>query len=171
MARPRTHVLSSVPLAYLVSQRWGWLGAAGVMVAGVLIDGDHLVDYAWTKMRRERSHFLAPLHGWELALGLTFAARAARRRAEREALPGRWLGEYLGLVESGDVAGVLTGASLGMWLHLILDVIGNRPEHVGVYSLVYRAAHGFRREKTGWSEETGFHYWSDLPWWRWWTAF
>ena len=172
MSRPRTHLLASLPLAYLVSHRWGWPAAASVMAAGVLIDGDHLVDYAWTKVRRERSHFLAPLHGWELATGLAFVAGKARRRAEREAVPGRWHGRRPeGVWGAQRVAAVLTGAALGMWVHLILDVIGNRPEHVGVYSLAYRALHGFRREKTGWSEATGFHYWSELPWYRWWRAF
>lgn len=172
MARPRTHVLSSLPLAYLISHRWGWAGALGALAAGVMIDGDHLVDYAWTRISRERNHFLAPLHGWEVALGLTLLASKARRLAERQAVPGRWLGhtrEQAGTPQL--VAAALTGASLGMWLHLALDVLGNRPKHVGVYSLAYRARHGFRREKTGWSEETGFHYWSELPWYRWWTAF
>src|SRR5688572_23487263 len=172
MARPRTHVLTSLPLAYLVSQRWGFLGAAGVMAAGVLIDGDHLADYAWTKVRGEKSHFLAPLHGWELAIALSVAAAKVRGRAEREAVPGRWLGYRQGEMRDWQgAAAVLTGARVGMWVHLALDVIGNRPKHLGVYSLAYRAGHGFRREGTGWSEETGFHYWSELPWWRWWTAF
>ena len=172
MARPRTHVFSSLPLAYLISHRWGWLGAFGALAAGVLIDGDHLLDYAWTKISRARNHFLAPLHGWEVAIGLTVVAGKARRWAEREAVPGRWLGVTgEGMLSSRRVAAVLTGAALGMWLHLALDVLGNRPKHIGVYSLGYRAVHGFRRERTGWSEETGFHYWSELPWYRWWTAF
>ena len=171
MARPRTHVVSSLPLAYLVKQRWGWFGVLGTMAAGVLIDGDHLVDYAWTRARGEKSHFLAPLHGWEVAAGLSFLSARVRRHAAREAVPGRWLGHRARRWDVGHVAALLTGATVGIWLHLILDVIGNRPRHLAVYSLVYRARHGFRREKTGWSEKTGFHFWSELPWHRWWTAF
>src|SRR5687767_10971328 len=126
MARPRVHVLSSLPVAYAVKQRWGWAGALATMAAGVLIDGDHLVDYAWTRVRGEKSHFLAPLHGWELAIALSVAAAKVRRRAEREAVPGRWLGYRRGEVRNWQgAAAVLTGAMVGMWVHLALDVIGN----------------------------------------------
>ncbi|MGI8423687.1 MAG: hypothetical protein ACR2NO_06190 [Chloroflexota bacterium] len=172
MARPRTHVLSALPLAYFVSRRWGVAAAFGAFAGGVLIDGDHLVDYAWTRISRERNHFIAPLHGWELAIGLVVLALSVRRRAEGERTPDRWLGRTRwGAWDKQTVADALSGAAAGMWLHMVLDVIGNRPEHVGVYSLLYRARHRFHRESTGWSEETGFHYWSELPWYQWWKAF
>jgi len=74
-------------------------------------------------------------------------------------------------VERPAVAAALVGVALGMGLHLAVDVAGNRPEHPGVYALLYRLRHGFRREATGWTEEGGFHDWSGLEWHEWWRAF
>ncbi len=197
MARPRFHLLLAAPLAWRAHRRWGPLAAAGALAAGVLIDVDHLVDYALTRLRRERSHYVAPLHGWELAaLVSALAAGAALARA---ALPargtleprcpgaegadhaarGRWLWTWAtGHAPLTGRANALgrgerwlwawaTGLALGWWLHLIQDVVSNRPRHPGVYSLLYRLRGGFRRELTGWGEHTNFHGWSDLPWYRW----
>ena len=170
MSRPRYHLLTTLPLAAYAGNRWGAAGALGALCGGILIDGDHLLDYAWTRLRGEKSHYLAPLHGWEVLLGLGLLARAAARRAQRRRVPDHWVRRET-LLSPDAVRGGLVGLSLGMMLHLAVDVAGNRPEHVGVYSLLYRIRHGFRREATGWTEETGFHDWSALPWHQWWRAF
>jgi len=143
MARPRWHILTTTPLAAVLWRRWGGPAALGAVAGGVLIDVDHLIDYAWTRAKGEKSHYLAPFHGWEVAVALTLFAGRSR---------------------------AVAGLAAGVWLHLVVDVIGNRPKHPGVYSLLYRARHGFRREATGWTVEKGFHFWSELPWYRWWQA-
>lgn len=134
-------------MAALSYRRWGAAAAFGAVAGGVFIDADHLADYAWTRWRGEKSHYLAPLHGWEVASALAVAALMAGRRAP-------WLG----------------AAATGVWLHLVQDVVTNRPAHAGVYSLLFRVRHGFRREVTGWTEEGGFHNWSKLAWHQWWQA-
>jgi hypothetical protein len=154
-----------------MQRKWGLAGSLGVIAGGLLIDLDHLVDYAWTRLRGEKSHYLAPFHGWELAGLVTALASFATQRLLRQSpLPGSILPSKEGLdhyFSSRWFAAVLSGLAAGMWLHLVHDVLTNRPRHVGVYSLLYRLRHGFRREITGWTEHTGFHNWSHLPWYRW----
>jgi len=147
VARPRWHALTTFPLAVALARRAGPGAALGAVAGGVLIDGDHLVDYAWTRLRGEKSHYFAPLHGWEVVLALAASAL----------VPGRWQAPLGGVV-------------VGMTLHLVQDVVVNQPAHPGVYSLLYRLLHGFSRECTGWKVEHGFHNWSELPWYRWWQA-
>ena len=66
MARPRFHILVTAPFAALAYRRLGPLGALGLAAGGVLVDLDHLADYFWVRHHKERQHFLAPLHAWEL---------------------------------------------------------------------------------------------------------
>lgn len=172
MARPRFHLLTSVPLAAGLYRRWGMPAAGGVFLGGLLIDADHLADYLWTRVQGEKSHYLAPFHGWELAAALTLLAGIAVQRAARAPLPDhvvRPAGAGRVLAQPG-VAGALVGIAAGMWLHLGQDLATNRPRHAGVYSLLYRLHHGFRRDITGWHEGTGFHSWTHLPWYRWYRA-
>lgn len=171
MARPRFHLLTTIPLAALLYRRRGPFGAAGAVAGGLFIDLDHLVDYAWTKFRGQPTHYLAPLHAWELAAAVAVTAASLARGSMRKAVPDS-------LVSPGasrralrtPVGAALAGLAAGMWVHLVHDVVSNRPRHAGVYSIGYRIKHRFRRESTGWSEETGFHSWSALPWYRWWQA-
>ena len=170
MSRPRIHLLTTLPLAVFAGRKWGPAAGAGALAGGLLIDADHLLDYAWTRARNEKSHYLAPLHSWELVLGLGWLGRKAVQRARRRRVPDRWVGRER-WVDAPLVAAALVGGALGMGLHLAVDVVGNRPDHPGVYSLLYRLRHGFRREATGWTEEGGFHDWSGLEWHEWWRAF
>ena len=55
----------------------------------------------------------------------------------------------------------------GLALHLVQDVIANRPRHAGVYALLYRLRHGFDRDRIGWEDHQAFHDWSDKPWYTW----
>ena len=127
------------------------------------------MDYVWTRAHGARTHYLAPLHAWELALGLGCLARGALRRASRRRMPDRWV-RHERPWETQAAAAALVGLTAGMVVHLAVDVVGNRPKHAGVYSLLYRIRHGFSRESTGWTEKGGFHYWSALPWHQWWRA-
>jgi hypothetical protein len=124
----------------------GPLAGAGVLAMGVGIDVDHLVDHAWTAWRGERSHFFAPLHGWELATLALAVGIAMRRRA---------------------AGPLVVGVAIGWWVHLIQDTVSNRPAHLGAYSLAYRIRHRFGREITGWGDHTNFHGWSGKPWYTW----
>ena len=56
---------------------------------------------------------------------------------------------------------------MGLALHLVQDVIANRPRHAGVYALLYRLRHGFDRDRIGWEDHQAFHDWSDRPWYTW----
>jgi hypothetical protein len=171
MARPRFHALLSVPLAWGSYRCWGAGGAAGALAAGTLVDLDHLVDYAWTRLRREKSHYIAPLHGWELALGTSALALWAQRAARAHASPPDTVVRprygLAGALGQTWAAGLVTGLAAGLWLHLVQDLLTNRPRHAGVYALSYRLRHGFKREVTGWGEHTKFHGWSHLPWYKW----
>jgi hypothetical protein len=152
-------------------RRFGLPGAAGAIAGGTLVDLDHLVDYTWARLHGARSHYLAPLHGWELAFGAgVLAALAARASAAETALPDRLVRRRRGVAavfEQPWAARLLAGLSAGLWLHLLQDLVSNRPRHPGVYALTYRLRHGFRREITGWGDHTDFHGWSDQPWYRW----
>jgi hypothetical protein len=172
MARPRFHLLSTLPLAALLYRRRGPFGAAGAVAGGLFIDLDHLVDYVWTRARGgEPAHYLAPLHAWELAGAVAATAAAAIRLSPRQLLPDSVIGPGVtSRALRAPVGAALAGLAAGMWLHLLHDVLSNRPRHAGVYSLAYRLKHRFRKEATGWSKETGFHSWSALPWYRWWQA-
>ena len=169
MARPRYHALAAALLAVPAYRTGGGAAVAGILAAGVLLDADHLADYAWTRWRGARSHYLAPLHGWELAAAAAALAALMPSEAPFARLPDRrlhrqsWRRWAWRRWRKAFVAGL----ALGWWAHLIQDVLTNRPQHPGVYSLVYRARRGFRREITGWGEHTKFHGWSNRPWYTW----
>jgi hypothetical protein len=174
MARPRFHFLTATPLALLLHRRWGWAAVAGTFAGGLFIDVDHLFDYVWTRARGEKSHFFAPLHGWEVATIVALLAALAGWRQAHRPLPDavvRARHPLAALLERPATTAALAGLAAGMWLHLMQDAVANKPKHAGVYSLLYRVWHGFRRESTGWGEHSGFHNWSELPWHRWLEAF
>jgi hypothetical protein len=170
MARPRFHILVTAPFAALAYRRLGPLGALGLAAGGVLVDLDHLADYFWVRHHKERQHFLAPLHAWELvAAGGAFLLW--RRHALRSAPPGFALKQEDAplLPPAGRPAAqtLLAGLLAGLALHLVQDVIANRPRHAGVYALLYRLRHGFDRDRIGWEDHQAFHDWSDKPWYTW----
>ncbi|MGH2367329.1 MAG: hypothetical protein ACRDI2_03945 [Chloroflexota bacterium] len=172
MARPRFHILATAPFAWGAYRRWGLSPALGMLASGIFVDLDHLVDYAWVRFYGQRSHFLAPLHAWELVvLGGAFAvwsrwlrcngdapsSEAVERQpsALRAALSRTW------------AQGLATGLAAGLFVHLVQDVLTNRPRHAGVYALAYRVAHRFRRDRIGWEHHGAFHDWSGRPWYTW----
>ena len=171
MARPRYHALLTAPVAWVAYRRWGAGAAVGALAAGVFVDLDHLVDYAWVRLRGERTHYFAPLHGWELALAAAaFALWPAPGRHPYAELPDVVVKppSRLSRLRGREwLPRLAAGLSAGMVAHLAQDLVTNRPRHPGVYALSYRVARRFRREATGWGEHTGFHQWSDLPWYRW----
>jgi hypothetical protein len=152
MARPRFHVLATMPVAWGAYRRWGGAAALGLTLAGIFVDLDHLADYAWMRVHRHRQHFLAPLHAWELVAAgaaLVFWARRGRH-AERS-----WMERATG------------GLVAGLAFHLVQDVLTNRPRHAGVYALTYRLRHRFDRDRIGWEKHEAFHAWTNKPWYTW----
>ena len=117
---PQKHALMSTAIGAL-----GWLATgdsrAGIaaLVAGVLPDVDHIVDYAyfrWSGIHR----LILPLHGYEYAALSAAAALAARNQ-------------------------VLGIASLSYLVHLLADQMENHTRLFG-YSLLFRARHKFHIE-------------------------
>lgn len=132
--RARYHAAFSMGTGFLgwaLSRSWGL--TLGIMMGGVIIDLDHLVDYivhyGWRlDIRRffrasycgEYERALLFLHAWELWLLVGCAALI---------FPRQWL----------------AGLALGWGLHLLLDQVMNRPVP-GAYSLIYRWKRRFRYE-------------------------
>ena len=174
MARPRFHALITAPLAWKVARDWGPAGVAGTIAGGLLIDADHLVDYGWTRLTGERTHYFAPLHSWELTVLLALAAWwGDREAAAAQALPDSWaprlsaLSRRLGPRRLRLLAAALAGLAAGSGAHLAHDIISNRPSHAGTYSLLFRAWRKFERDAVGWREHPDFHGWSSKPWYHW----
>lgn len=154
MARPRFHALLTIPVAWHLRHRWGYPGALALALMGIFIDGDHLIDWAWMRVTGQRDRFLAPLHAWEL-LGLS-AGLAWWLRRRPAATP-----------IAHELPRMVAGLTFGWWLHLTQDMVFNRPDHAGAYSLIYRIWQGFDRDRTGWGNHKTFHQWGHAPWWTW----
>lgn len=101
-----------------------WSGKPAVvfasLVAGTLVDLDHIADYAWYAATGEH-RLLLPLHGYELALPLGW-------------IMARWLGPQAAIT-----------ITIAYLLHLITDERSNQTRP-GTYSLIWRARHRFRLE-------------------------
>jgi hypothetical protein len=116
---PRRHAAISLGVGFL---GWWWTKVPAVLpwslVAGVLVDLDHVVDYGWYTLRGEH-RLILPLHGYEVAFALWWTAK--RLLGPRAAIP--IVASYV--------------------LHLLGDERENdtRP---GSYSLIWRSLHGFR---------------------------
>ena len=116
MPRPRYHAAVSLGLAALVVARTRcWRNALPVLVAGVLVDFDHLVDLAATRASGKPEWIILPLHAWEWVFGLLWP----RSR-------------------------VADGLAGGLAAHLALDQLNPVIRHPLFYWLVVRLAYGFR---------------------------
>lgn len=154
MARPRFHAVVSLPVAWGLRRRLGPVGAVSFAAMAILIDGDHLTDWVWMRLTRQRNRFLSPLHAWELLLlsaGVTWWLRAD------------------GMSRGYDPAwtAIARGVTFGWWFHMAHDMISNRPDHAGAYSLLNRIWHRFDRDRCGWRGHKSFHQWGGAPWWTW----
>ena len=118
MPRPRYHALLSLGLALLVVRRSRrWQDALPVLVAGVLVDLDHLVDLAVNRRAGDVRYLILPLHAWEWVLGLLVRASRLRR-----------------------------GLAGGLAVHLALDQLNSVIRHPLFYWITVRAAYRFRAE-------------------------
>jgi len=71
MPRPRYHAAVSLTLAAVVVLRTRrWRDAIPILIAGVLVDLDHLVDLAVNRSVGEPRYMIMPLHAWEWVAAL-----------------------------------------------------------------------------------------------------
>src|ERR1041384_858496 len=70
MPRPRYHSAVSIGLAALVVVRTRrWRDAVPILVAGVLVDIDHVVDLLANRRGEQLRWTILPLHAWEWVAG------------------------------------------------------------------------------------------------------
>ena len=116
MPRPRYHTAFSLALAGLmVARTRRWRDALPVLVAGVLVDIDHLVDLAANRAYGKPHWAILPLHAWEWVFALL-----TRRTQASDGLAG------------------------GLAAHLALDQFNTAISHPLFYWITFRARHGFR---------------------------
>lgn len=116
MPRPRYHTAVSLGLSALVVWRTRrWQDAVPVLVAGILVDVDHLVDLVANRRAGRLLWVILPLHAWEWVLGLL-----ARRTRPTD------------------------GLAAGLAAHLALDQVNHAITHPLFYWITFRALHGFR---------------------------
>ncbi len=78
MPRPRYHTGMSLVLAALCAwRRWRFPEIAGILIGGVLVDVDHLVQLVVNR-RGQIDFHVVPLHGWEWVFLLLRGNRFAR---------------------------------------------------------------------------------------------
>jgi hypothetical protein len=108
-----------VGVAIVTQSPWAIATAVG---AGVLVDADHSIDYyRWFVMRNRKRVFYL-LHAWEYLALLVMASAIS------------------------DWNPLLLGATAGYLSHLVADQWANKA-YAFTYSIIYRAAHGFRMQK------------------------
>jgi hypothetical protein len=114
--KPRYHTAVSLGLAVLVVWRTRrWRDAIPVLIAGVLVDIDHLVDLAANRRSGRLAWIILPLHAWEWVLAL---------------LTHRSRSGY--------------GFAGGLAAHLALDQTNHAITHPLFYWITFRVLHGFR---------------------------
>lgn len=116
MPKPRYHTAVSLGLAaVMVALTRRWRSALPILVAGVLVDIDHLVDY-FANRRGERPIWtILPLHAWEWVFALL-----TRRTRHAD------------------------GLATGLAAHLAMDQMNHAISHPLFYWISFRALHGFR---------------------------
>jgi hypothetical protein len=114
--RPRYHTAVSLALAALVVARTRrWRDAIPVLIAGILVDIDHLVDLGANRRAGRLAWIVLPLHAWEWVLTLL-----VRRTRAADGLAG------------------------GLAAHLALDQVNHAITHPLFYWITFRALHRFR---------------------------
>jgi hypothetical protein len=114
--QPRYHTAVSLGLAALVVMRTRrWRDAIPVLVAGVLVDIDHLVDLLANRGTEKPQWVCLPLHAWEWVFALV-----ARRSRQAD------------------------GLAAGLAVHLALDQTNKAITHPLFYWISFRVLNGFR---------------------------
>jgi hypothetical protein len=134
VARPRLHLAVSlvVGAGFALARREA-RPLIAALAAGVLVDLDHLADYALHRTRVGERYVLVPLHAWELLPVMVPLDRRLR------------------------TGGALTCAYLA---HMALDQATNTLRSRWSYFILYRLAHGFRADAVGARDLTHAFDWS-----------
>lgn len=101
--------------ALVVARSRRWADAIPVLIAGVLVDIDHLLDLLANRRAGRLAWIILPLHAWEWVLTLL-----TRRNRSSDAL------------------------AAGLAAHLALDQLNHAITHPLFYWITFRAMHGFR---------------------------
>jgi len=128
--RPGGHIVvaSAVGLGVAAATQSPWAFATS-LGAGVLVDADHSVDYFRWFVLKNRGRVLYLLHAWEYLPLLVLASAIS------------------------DWNPLVLGATAGYLSHLVADQWANKA-YALTYSIIYRAAHGFRIQKVSpWTVE------------------
>jgi hypothetical protein len=113
--KPRYHTALSLALAALmVARTRRWRSAVPILIAGVLVDVDHLVDLVANRQGANLRWSFLPLHAWEWVIALL-----ARRASLTDGLAG------------------------GLAGHLALDQMNRAITHPLFYWITFRALHRF----------------------------
>jgi hypothetical protein len=116
MPLPRYHAAVTLGVAALIVARTRrWRDAVPVLVAGVLVDLDHLADLLVTRAAGRAAWIILPLHAWEWVFGL--------------------------LLRRSRLADMLAA---GLAPHLALDQFNPVVQHPFFYWMVVRLAYRFR---------------------------
>ena len=99
----------------MIARTRRWRSAIPILIAGVLVDVDHLVDYFANRQGERPIWTILPLHAWEWVLALVF-----RRDPHAD------------------------GLATGLAAHLALDQMNHAITHPLFYWISFRALHGFR---------------------------
>jgi hypothetical protein len=114
--KPRYHTALSLGLAALmVARTRRWRSAVPILIAGVLVDIDHLVDLCANRQGADIRWTILPLHAWEWVMALL-----ARRSPLSD------------------------GLAAGLAGHLALDQMNHAISHQFFYWISVRALYGFR---------------------------
>ncbi|HEY2595726.1 MAG TPA: hypothetical protein VGK33_17680 [Chloroflexota bacterium] len=116
MPKPRYHTAVSLGLAaVMVARTRRWQSAIPILIAGVLVDADHVLDLFANRQGADVRWTILPLHAWEWVIALL-----SRRRGMTDGLAG------------------------GLAVHLALDQTNHAITHPLFYWISVRALHRFR---------------------------
>ncbi len=133
---PGTHLGASLAAGIGAYAALGsWQTGAGALIAGVVLDLDHLADYALNPLGRFRVRkFLQVCNQYRLKRFYLFAHSL------------EWIIPFLFLVWAWPAPDFLVGAAAGLALHMGMDMAGNGMR-IQAYFLLYRLYHGFDPRK------------------------
>jgi hypothetical protein len=125
---------------------------AGVMIGGFMIDADHVVDQLWSIYHgAPHTHSSSAMAAKQGGLRGWIARFIRRRKLTRMPLILHSYELMLLLFASTFIwrTAFLLGLSLGYLLHILLDLYRHHNEFLSpfFYSIFFRMARGFRRER------------------------
>jgi hypothetical protein len=145
--------------AWGCAETWGPAAGAAAFAGGTLIDLDHLADW-----------FLNGRRGFSVRAFVDACVRFKFRRFFLLAHSAEWILPFLVWAGSGAAPPTARAFALGLALHVVMDLLGNGTRPL-FWSLVYRAAQGFRADAfVVRLPPEALDWWGDLDRWRRWAG-